>query len=78
MPAEPVDPWTGTFDATQDAVKCAQKWNFNNGTAHVIGVEDCLVLNVASSDLDGNAPIIVRTDYIIIIHKPAVLTTLIT
>ena len=59
MPPEPADPWIGTFDATQDAVRCAQTFNADNGTAHAIGKEDCLVINVSTADLAGSSPVIV-------------------
>jgi carboxylesterase type B len=38
---------------------CAQAMSHFNGTPGSLGVEDCLQLNVYSSDLEGNAPVMV-------------------
>ncbi|XP_057336401.1 uncharacterized protein LOC130674963 [Microplitis mediator] len=51
--SEPAEPWSGLKDATKFGNVCAQKDFF---TRRTLGNEDCLFLNVYTSDLKPDAP----------------------
>nr|AYN64428.1 carboxylesterase [Dendroctonus armandi] len=59
--ASPVknDPWTGTLDATKDKVACTQIGLFYSSSTNVTGSEDCLYINVYSTNVTGNLPVMV-------------------
>ncbi|XP_057325394.1 esterase FE4-like isoform X1 [Microplitis mediator] len=46
---EPLEPWSGTKDATQYASKCAQ---INWFSRKIMGTDDCLYLNVYTTELN--------------------------
>ncbi|XP_046491824.1 juvenile hormone esterase-like isoform X1 [Neodiprion pinetum] len=49
-------PWTGVRDASKEGPKCIQ---FDLMTSTIVGEEDCLYLNVATTSLQGSRPVMV-------------------
>lgn len=50
QPPEPVDPWTGAYDATKDGPQCPQP-SFNGA---IVESEDCLRLNIYTKEVPIN------------------------
>ena len=58
-PPQPVVPWKGVRDATEQPDSCVQnnqEWNYSD---YVIGKEDCLTLDVRTPSLSGKLPVLV-------------------
>ncbi|XP_044592735.1 juvenile hormone esterase-like isoform X1 [Cotesia glomerata] len=53
---EPVEPWSGVRDATEFGDSCIQ---FNRSSKKVLGSENCLFLNVYTTDLTPHEPRVV-------------------
>uniref|UniRef100_A0AAR5P4C2 Carboxylic ester hydrolase n=1 Tax=Dendroctonus ponderosae TaxID=77166 RepID=A0AAR5P4C2_DENPD len=53
------DPWNGTLDATKDKDKCTQIALFYSPSTNVTGSEDCLYINVYTTNVTGNLPVMV-------------------
>ncbi|XP_025194178.1 venom carboxylesterase-6-like [Melanaphis sacchari] len=57
-PPETVDSWEGILDATKESNMCTQNNRFFPSIRHLIlGEEDCLYLNVYTSNLNGKLPV---------------------
>ena len=58
-PPQPVIPWTGVRDATEQPASCIQNnqgWNYSD---YLIGKEDCLTLDVRTPSTAGKLPVLV-------------------
>ncbi|KAF7281457.1 hypothetical protein GWI33_004747 [Rhynchophorus ferrugineus] len=57
----PNDPWTGVLDAVADRDACTQLNILEHFTkeSNVVGSEDCLYINVYTTDLKGTLPVMV-------------------
>ncbi|XP_015518299.2 esterase FE4-like isoform X1 [Neodiprion lecontei] len=53
---QPPRPWTGVRDASKEGPKCIQ---IDYITSNMVGDEDCLYLNVATTSLKGSRPVMV-------------------
>ncbi|XP_069696466.1 esterase E4-like [Periplaneta americana] len=64
---QPIEPWTGVLDATQDAPMCLQRGLFTP-EAPLSGQEDCLYLNVYTPQLPDGSSSFVPFDVMFWIH----------
>ncbi|XP_012256600.2 esterase FE4-like [Athalia rosae] len=54
---QPAEPWIGIRDATEEGSKCAQESYLAKEL--IVGEDDCLYLNVATTSLTGSKPVMV-------------------
>ena len=58
LPPLPVQPWLETLEATQDGSPCLQPRTEFSGLGDLSSMsEDCLTLNIFTTDLDGSKPV---------------------